>query len=137
MNKIKIFRVLFLVLIMSGVVSCDKDNIDEFTASVVENTWIADNGEVYDFYRSFKGVIYDNSENYEKHVIDKSFIWTETDNELTIGVDAFRNDNGEMETIKGEDMELKTYHIDSSSNKTIVLSNGSESITLKAYKKVE
>lgn len=135
MNRIKYIWTLFLVLIMSAViVSCDKDDIDEFTASVVKNTWIADNGEVYNFYPSFKGVIYDSSENYEKHIIDKSFIWTETDNKLTIAIDAFRNENGEMVTIEGEDMVLKTYRIESSSDKKIVLSGDSETITLKAYK---
>lgn len=134
MNRIKFLWTMLLVLMMSSVmVSCDKDDIDEFTASVVEHPWISDDGEVYDFYRSFNGVIYDSSENYDKHVVDRSFIWTETDNELTIGIDGFRNDNGEMVTIEGEDMVLITYHVESISDKSIVLTNGSESITLKAH----
>lgn len=135
MNKIKFLWTLFMVLMMSGlVVSCDKDDIDEFTAAVVKNPWIADNGEIYDFYSSFKGVVYANSESYEKHVIDKSFVWTETDDLLTIGVDGYRDENGEMVTVEGEDMVLTTYQIKSNNEKTIVLANGSETITLNVYK---
>jgi len=67
--------------------------------------------------------------------LKKSFVWSETDNELTIAIDGFRNDKGDMEYLTGEDMVLTTYHIESSSDKTIVLSNGFETITLNAYKK--
>jgi len=47
MNKIKFLWTLFVVLMMSSaIVSCDKEDIDEFTASVVNNPWVADNGSI-------------------------------------------------------------------------------------------
>lgn len=135
MNKIKFIWTLLLVLMTSGMfVSCDKDDIDEFTASVVKNPWISDSGEIYDFYSSFKGVIYNNATDYSNKRIDRSFIWTETKDELTIAIDGFRNEEGEMEYITGENLVLTTYHIESSTAKTIILSNGNTVITLSAYK---
>lgn len=136
MKRIKAIWPFLMVMFLSiVVVSCDKDDIDEFTASVVDNPWETDKGEIIEFYRSFNGVIYANAEDYGRKTIDKSFIWTETEGKLTIAIDGFRNDNGDMEHISGEDLILKTYHIESSTDKKIVLTDGSERITLNAYKK--
>ncbi|MCM1490844.1 MAG: hypothetical protein NC095_08465 [Muribaculum sp.] len=133
MSKIKLIWSLIAILMMScGITSCDKDDIDEFTSSVVDTSWVSEDGEVYEFYSSFKGVIYADGSDFTSKKIDMSFVWTETDDILTIGIDAYREDNGEMVYLSGEDMITTSYHIDSYSAKKLVLSNGSKVMTLTA-----
>lgn len=133
MSKIKLIWSLFAIIMMScGITSCDKDDVDEFTSSVMETSWVSEDGKIYEFYSSFKGVIYTDESDFTSKKIDKSFVWTETDDILTIAIDAYREDNGEMVYLFGEDLITTSYHIDSYSAKKLVLSNGSKIITLTA-----
>ncbi len=135
MKRVKFFMMMFITVMISGIfTSCDEDNVDDFTSSVVTTPWMDNDGQIYTFYKYFSGVIYSSSSDYASQQINKSFIWSETDGKLTVAINGYRNEDGDMIMIDSDDLDPVTYTIKSYSNDKMVLTDNSSTITLHAYK---